>query len=80
MIIPVNVAINCAITSTDVIHSWSVPQLGIKVDAIPGRVNNVMLHTFIESIFTGQCSELCGVKHGFMPIVVESVPLNQFMD
>lgn len=78
VVIPTDVCVSLTITSTDVIHSWAVPQLGIKVDAIPGRLANAVLYTFIDGVFYGQCSELCGVLHGFMPICVESVPLNLF--
>lgn len=76
--IPTDVFISITITSTDVIHSWAVPQLGIKVDAIPGRIASTVLYTFCDGSFYGQCSELCGVLHGFMPICVESVSINLF--
>jgi len=68
--LPVGVPIRLLITSADVIHSWAVPSLGVKVDAIPGRLNEVYLLIFREGEFYGQCSELCGVNHGFMPIKV----------
>lgn len=58
------------ITSNDVLHSWAIPSLGIKMDAVPGRLNQLYLYVFGTGIFYGQCSELCGVNHGFMPIVV----------
>jgi heme/copper-type cytochrome/quinol oxidase subunit 2 len=61
------------VTATDVLHSWSVPSLGIKVDACPGRLNEVTVRVNRCSIYYGQCSEICGVFHGFMPIVVETV-------
>ena len=71
--LPTRTHIRFLVTATDVIHSWSVPALGIKADAIPGRLQKV--NTFIqrEGVFYGQCSELCGALHGFMPIVVEAV-------
>lgn len=78
VVIPTDVFISITITSTDVIHSWAVPQLGIKVDAIPGRIASTVLYTFVDGCFYGQCSELCGVLHGFMPICVESVSVNLF--
>jgi hypothetical protein len=78
VVIPTNVYISITITSTDVIHSWAVPQLGIKVDAVPGRLSHSVLYTFMDGVYFGQCSELCGVLHGFMPICVESVPLELF--
>lgn len=68
LVIPVNVYVNCFITSEDVIHSWSMPQLGVKVDAIPGRITNFLLYSNYTGVYYGQCSELCGVLHGFMPI------------
>lgn len=79
VILPVNTHIRVLITSTDVIHNWAIPSLGIKCDAYPGRLNQV--NTFIkrEGIFHGQCSELCGVNHGFMPIVVEAVSLKDYV-
>ncbi|XP_022592439.2 cytochrome c oxidase subunit 2 [Cyclospora cayetanensis] len=71
--LPTRTHIRFLVTATDVIHSWAVPALGIKADAIPGRLQKV--NTFIqrEGVFYGQCSELCGALHGFMPIVVEAV-------
>lgn len=68
--LPVGIPIRLLITSADVIHSWAIPSLGVKVDAIPGRLNEVYLLIFREGEFYGQCSELCGVNHGFMPIKV----------
>lgn len=71
--LPTRTHIRFLITATDVIHSWAVPSLGIKADAIPGRLQRV--HAFIqrEGVYYGQCSELCGSLYGFMPIVVEAV-------
>jgi heme/copper-type cytochrome/quinol oxidase subunit 2 len=80
IIIPVNTLINATITSQDVIHSWSVPQLGIKYDAIPGRVITFVLNSNVVGIFYGQCSELCGVNHAFMPICVQAVDVDIFLD
>ena len=73
LVLPVNRHIRLLITSADVLHSWAVPSLGIKTDACPGRLNQASL--FIKRIgtFYGQCSEICGVNHGFMPITVRSV-------
>lgn len=78
LIIPTELLVNLTITSTDVIHSWAVPSLGIKVDAVPGRLATSHLFSFVDGVFYGQCSELCGVLHGFMPICVESVPVDMF--
>jgi heme/copper-type cytochrome/quinol oxidase subunit 2 len=80
VIIPVDTLINANITSQDVIHSWAVPQLGIKYDAIPGRLISFIIHSKIKGIFYGQCSELCGVNHAFMPICVQAVDADIFLD
>lgn len=80
LILPSNIFINLMITSEDVIHSWALPQLGIKVDAIPGRVAEYIFFANFNGIYYGQCSELCGVNHGFMPISVETVPYLEFLD
>lgn len=68
---PANSFIRFLVTSADVIHSFSLPQLGIKIDAIPGRVNQICGGPFPVGIYYGQCSEICGVNHSFMPIQVE---------
>jgi|APThiThiocy_ev2_2_1041544.scaffolds.fasta_scaffold00934_22 heme/copper-type cytochrome/quinol oxidase subunit 2 len=80
VIIPVHTFIKMNITSQDVIHSWAVPQLGIKYDAIPGRLISFILSSNMLGIFYGQCSELCGVNHAFMPICVQSVEHDVFLD
>jgi cytochrome c oxidase subunit 2 len=71
--------IRALVTSADVLHSWSIPSLGIKLDACPGRLNRVPIFIKREGVFFGQCSELCGVLHGFMPIVVEAVPYDEYV-
>jgi len=73
LILPLNKSIRLLITSADVLHSWSVPSLGVKMDACPGRLNQVGLFINRPGVFYGQCSEICGTNHGFMPIVVEVV-------
>lgn len=79
LIIPSNVNINTFITSADVIHSWAIPALGIKVDAIPGRIQSCTLFSDVEGgTFYGQCSELCGIHHARMPIVVTVVSDHMF--
>jgi len=70
LILPKNTPICILITSDDVLHSWAVPSFGVKVDAIPGRLSQISLVLKNSGIFTGQCSELCGVNHGFMPIEI----------
>jgi len=73
LVLPINTHIRLLVTSADVIHSWAVPSLGVKVDAIPGRLNQTEIYIRRPGVFYGQCSELCGVNHGFMPIAVEAV-------
>lgn len=73
IILPIETSIRLLITSADVLHSWSVPAFGVKMDACPGRLNQVALEVQCPGIYYGQCSELCGVNHGFMPIVVCAV-------
>lgn len=80
MVVPVNTHIRVIATSTDVIHSWAVPSLGVKIDAIPGRLNQVSLFVERPGVYYGQCSEICGVNHAFMPIVVEAVELDSYLD
>jgi len=79
LVLPIKTHIRILVTSADVIHSWAVPSLGIKVDAIPGRLNQTGLYIKRPGVFYGQCSELCGVNHGFMPIVVEGVENDVFI-
>nr|ADZ74271.1 cytochrome c oxidase subunit II [Karsenia koreana] len=80
MIVPMESPIRMLISAEDVLHSWAVPSMGIKTDAIPGRLNQA---TFIASrpgIFYGRCSEICGANHSFMPIVMETTPLIHFQN
>lgn len=76
--LPTYTHIRVLVTSSDVIHSWAVPSLGVKMDALPGRLNQISLFIKREGIFYGQCSELCGVNHGFMPIAIKAVPVDLF--
>lgn len=78
LVLPVNVHIRFLVTSNDVIHSFAVPALGIKIDAVPGRISSVPV--FISQIgrYTGQCSEICGTGHGFMPIYIIAVKPSVF--
>lgn len=78
--LPFKTHIRILTTSSDVIHSWAVPSFGIKMDAIPGRLNQTMLFIKRKGVFYGQCSELCGVNHGYMPIVVEVVDHKKFTE
>jgi cytochrome c oxidase subunit 2 len=79
LIVPANTHVRMIITSADVLHSWAVPALGIKCDAVPGRLNQSSIFIKREGVYYGQCSELCGVNHGFMPIVVEAVSLDDYV-
>ena len=80
VVLPYNTDIRLLITSSDVLHSWAVPALGVKMDACLGRLNQVALHIFRQGIFYGQCSELCGVQHSGMPIVVEAVSIKAYKE
>jgi len=80
LIIPMSIPIRFLITSGDVLHSWSIPEIGIKMDAVPGRLNQIITVIHRPGIFYGQCSELCGYNHGFMPIKVISVPYKNYID
>jgi len=80
LVLPVGVPIRFIITSTDVLHSWAIPSLSLKVDAIPGRLNQFVLEIKKPGIFYGQCSELCGPMHGFMPITVQAISYNDYID
>ena len=73
IVVPAGQNVRVLVTAADVIHSWAVPSLGVKVDAVPGRLNELWFHINEPGIYYGQCSELCGVNHGFMPIAVEAV-------
>nr|WNO18527.1 cytochrome c oxidase subunit II [Eulepetopsis sp.] len=79
VVVPVNLGIRVLVTSEDVIHSWTVPSLGVKADAVPGRLNQVGFYLMYSGVFYGQCSEICGANHSFMPICVEGVSLDSFM-
>lgn len=79
VIVPANTHVRMIITSADVLHSWAVPALGIKCDAVPGRLNQSSVFIKREGVYYGQCSELCGVNHGFMPIVVEAVSIDDYV-
>lgn len=78
VIVPVDTHVRVIVTAADVLHSWAVPSLGVKLDAIPGRLNQTSFLANREGIFYGQCSEICGVNHAFMPIVVEAVKLDVY--
>nr|AFB83368.1 cytochrome oxidase subunit 2 [Aphis gossypii]AFB83378.1 cytochrome oxidase subunit 2 [Aphis gossypii]AFB83386.1 cytochrome oxidase subunit 2 [Aphis gossypii]AFB83388.1 cytochrome oxidase subunit 2 [Aphis gossypii] len=78
-ILPFKFNIRLLISSDDVIHSWTIPSLAIKIDAIPGRMNQINLFMNRPGIYFGQCSEICGINHSFMPIQIESINLKKFI-
>nr|YP_010736873.1 cytochrome c oxidase subunit II [Pedionis papillata]WEP24747.1 cytochrome c oxidase subunit II [Pedionis papillata] len=80
MILPFNSMIRLLVTSTDVIHSWTIPSVGIKIDATPGRINQSSMMMLRPGVYYGQCSEICGANHSFMPITLESVSLKSFIN
>nr|QXT44689.1 cytochrome c oxidase subunit 2 [Hydrecotermes kawaii] len=80
VVLPMNSPIRLIVTAADVLHSWTVPGLGVKTDATPGRLNQVSFSINRPGILYGQCSEICGANHSFMPITIESVSTNQFIN
>nr|YP_086857.1 cytochrome c oxidase subunit II [Diplometopon zarudnyi]AAT08506.1 cytochrome c oxidase subunit II [Diplometopon zarudnyi] len=78
IVLPIGSPVRALISAEDVLHSWAIPALGVKTDAIPGRLNQTTFMTMLPGIYYGQCSEICGANHSFMPIVIESVPLKHF--
>jgi len=80
LILPVKKQLRLFITASDVLHSWAVPSLGIKLDACPGRLNQIALYIKRSGVYYGQCSEICGINHGFMPIVVAAVNEVAYLD
>nr|YP_010373918.1 cytochrome c oxidase subunit II [Coomaniella dentata]UPI13499.1 cytochrome c oxidase subunit II [Coomaniella dentata] len=80
MVLPYNSQIRLLVTSTDVIHSWTIPTLGVKIDATPGRLNQLSFLINHSGLFFGQCSEICGSNHSFMPITLESISIQGFIE
>nr|QHN56419.1 cytochrome c oxidase subunit 2 [Dohrniphora cornuta] len=78
VVLPMHSQIRILVTATDVIHSWAIPALGVKIDGTPGRLNQTSFMINRPGLFYGQCSEICGANHSFMPIVIESIPMNYF--
>lgn len=78
VVLPVDTDIRLLMTSDDVLHAWAVPAFGIKLDTVPGRINETWVRIDREGTYYGQCSELCGVNHGFMPVAVEAVSKEAF--
>lgn len=78
VVVPVNATIRMQITADDVLHAWAIPAFGVKLDAVPGRLNETWFKATKKGTYYGQCSELCGVRHGFMPIMVQVVSRSEF--
>jgi cytochrome c oxidase subunit 2 len=78
VVVPVNTKVRLLVTADDVIHSWAIPSFGVKLDGVPGRVNETWFEVNKEGMYYGQCSELCGTRHGFMPIQVKAVSKDEF--
>jgi cytochrome c oxidase subunit II len=78
VVLPVDTNIRLLSTASDVIHSWAMPAFGVKLDAIPGKINEAWMRIEDPGMYYGQCSELCGDYHGFMPIMVKAVPKDEF--
>ena len=78
VVVPVNTVVRVIVTSTDVIHAWTIPAFGAKIDAVPGKLNETWFKANREGVFYGQCSELCGSRHAYMPIAVEVVSQERF--
>nr|ADL39875.1 cytochrome oxidase subunit 2 [Amidobia talpa] len=79
IVIPFNSQIRMLVTAADVLHSWTIPSLSVKIDATPGRLNQINFFINRTGIFFGQCSEICGANHSFMPIVMESISPKYFI-
>nr|YP_010586084.1 cytochrome c oxidase subunit II [Ceraclea indistincta]UZZ43820.1 cytochrome c oxidase subunit II [Ceraclea indistincta] len=80
IILPFKTQIRNLVTAADVIHSWTIPSLGIKTDATPGRMNQLNIYMNQSGLYFGQCSEICGANHSFMPIMLESISLKMFIN
>nr|YP_010585928.1 cytochrome c oxidase subunit II [Maesaipsyche stengeli]UZZ43651.1 cytochrome c oxidase subunit II [Maesaipsyche stengeli] len=80
VVLPFNINIRTLITSFDTIHAWTIPSLGVKADAMPGRLNQTSIFINHPGMFFGQCSEICGANHSFMPISLEAINMNNFIN
>ena len=79
IVVPINLEIRILVTAADVIHSWTIPSIGVKIDAIPGRLNQLGFIANRPGVFYGQCSEICGSNHSFIPIAIEVVDTKSFI-
>ncbi len=80
LVLPIETEIRVLVTAGDVLHSFAVPSLGVKIDAVPGRLNQTNMFIRRPGMYYGQCSEICGANHSFMPIVVEGVSLSKYVN
>lgn len=80
VVVPVDTTVRVLVTANDVIHAWAMPAMGVKIDAVPGRFNETWFRAEREGTYYGQCSELCGIRHGFMPIQLEVVSQDRFAE
>jgi len=80
LVLPLNTQIRVITTAADVIHAWTIPALGVKADAVPGRLNQLIFSVKRPGLFYGQCSEICGANHRFIPIKIEVVPIENFIN
>ncbi len=78
VILPTQTGIRVLVSSYDVLHSWAIPSMGIKLDGCPGRLNQTFLYIKDSGLFYGQCSEICGTQHAFMPISIRAIPAHEF--
>ena len=78
VVVPTEANVRLLVTATDVLHAWAIPAFGVKLDAVPGRLNETWFRVDQPGVYYGQCSELCGTRHGFMPIMVKAVPRDEF--
>ena len=78
LVLPVDTNIRILVTAEDVLHAWAMPAFGVKMDAVPGRINETWMRIEKEGMYYGQCSELCGTRHGFMPIMIKAVSKEEY--
>ena len=78
VVVPTEANVRLLVTASDVLHAWAIPAFGVKLDAVPGRLNETWFRVDEPGVYYGQCSELCGTRHGFMPIMVQAVPRDEF--
>nr|QJS52218.1 cytochrome c oxidase subunit II [Gondwanalimnadia sp. MT-2020] len=79
VVVPFNTQVRLLVSAADVLHSWTIPSMGVKADAIPGRLNQISFLINRPGLYYGQCSEICGANHSFMPIVLESISVQGFL-